>query len=275
MQDNFDPRLHAYRDDLADIRLQEHIEARRFVSGTPGKIITPIANVRGAADVNASVTTQALLGETLQIFESKNGFHWAQLNADSYVGYIAAHEVDHGDAPFTHEITAPLAHVYAKADIKSQPLDLLPLGARVHAIGGSNDEWLSLTRGGFIKNIATQKQNYADLADAAAQLMNAPYIWGGRTAVGIDCSGIVQLAMKMIGQLSPRDSDQQEAMLGTEISRNELRRNDLVFFKGHVGIMWNETDLLHANAKYMKVMIEPLREVESRAAITRCKRLKA
>lgn len=273
MQDSFDQRLHAYRDDLADIRLQEHIEARRFVAGTPGKIIVPVANLRGAPDASANVTTQALLGETLQIFESKNGFHWVQLDADNYVGYVAAHEVDHGDAPFTHEITAPLAHVYSKADIKSQPLDILPLGARIQAVGSNNDEWLSLTRGGFIKTIATKKQNYKDLADAAAHLMNAPYIWGGRSMAGVDCSGLVQLALKMMGILSPRDSDQQESILGTAISQNELHRNDLVFFKGHVGIMWNETDLLHANAYYMKTMIEPLAEVAKRAAITSCKRL--
>ncbi|HRJ13168.1 MAG TPA: peptidase P60, partial [Alphaproteobacteria bacterium] len=181
MDDKLDPRIHAYRDDLADIRLQEHVEARRFVSGTAGKIIAPIANLYGKPDSSVSVTTQALMGETLQIFETKNGFHWVQLDADNYVGYVAVHEVDHGDINATHEITAPLTHVYAKADIKSQPLELLPMGARFHAIGSSGDEFLSLTRGGFIKTISTQAKKYSELAAAAAEFIHAPYLWGEHT----------------------------------------------------------------------------------------------
>lgn len=273
MANKLDPRINAYRDDLADIRLQEHIEARRFVSGSPARIIAPITNVYGKAEPGPLVT-QALFGETLHIFETKNGFHWVQLDADNYVGYVAEQDVDHGAAVATHRINVPLAHVYAKADIKSQPLELLPLGARVQAVGSNSDEWHSLSRGGFIKTSAVRDVAYPDLAVAAMQFLHAPYLWGGRTALGIDCSGLVQVAMNMLGQTCPRDSDQQEAFLGEKISEKKLQRNDLVFFKGHVGIMWNDTDLLHANAHAMATTLEPLADVTQRAAITSCRRLK-
>jgi cell wall-associated NlpC family hydrolase len=274
MGHSLDPRVHAFRDDIADIRLQGHVESRRFVTGSPGFVMGAIVNLHSAPDITSPVVTQALLGEGLTVFDTQNDWHWVQLDADSYVGYTSAHEVDFGTPTRSHTITATLAHVYGKPDIKSPPLEILPQGARLQAIGSASDTWLSLSRGGYVKTILTQPLTGLDYVSAAARLIGAPYLWGGRTALGIDCSGLVQLALQSVGKLCPRDSDQQAAVLGTELPHNaKLQRGDLIFFKGHVGIMWDETRLLHANAHTMNVAIEPLSDVEQREPVTTRRRI--
>jgi len=271
--ETLDPRLHAYRPDLADIALQGSVQAARFVPGSPGKIMTPIANVHAVPDRAAPCTTQALLGESIAIFETRNGWHWVQLAQDNYVGYIAASDADIGENKTTHTITAPLAHVYTRPDIKSQPLEILPMGARIQTVRAADADWLSMMRGGYIKTIATTPLPQMDYMTLAAKFITAPYLWGGRTALGIDCSGLVQLALHTIGHECPRDSDQQAEALGKSLSANaQPQRGDFVFFKGHVGIMWDETNLLHANATTMNVAIEPLEIVRQRAMVTAIKR---
>jgi cell wall-associated NlpC family hydrolase len=250
------------------------MDAKRYVTGTAGAVIAPIVNVYGAP-APGPVTTQALLGERLTIFETQGGWHWVQLDTDGYVGYIRGADADTNKtlAP-THTITATLAHVYAQADIKTQPLEILPMGARVNAVGVQSDPWLTLARGGYIKTAATRPVGNKDVVEVAAQFLGTPYLWGGKTALGIDCSGLIQMAFHTVGMKCPRDSDQQEAELGAVLPPDAtLRRGDLVFFKGHVGVMWDETSLLHANATHMRVMIEPLAEVEKRDSITSRKRI--
>lgn len=270
-----DLRQHAYRADLADIRLQNQVQATRYVTGTPGTIITPISNLRGQPTYDAPVTTQALLGETLMVFETRDGWHWVQLDADGYVGYLPVGDADTAtSAPPTHRITATLAHVYAQASVKSEPLEMLPFGAKIYAVGSLSDEWLTLTRGGYIKSAAVRPLPTMDYVAIAHRFLHAPYLWGGRTAAGMDCSGLVQTALHAAGIPCPRDSDQQEAGLGEPLPANTaLQRGDLIFFKGHVGMMLDGTNLLHANATTMTTAIEALTEVEKRAAVTSRRRM--
>jgi cell wall-associated NlpC family hydrolase len=148
------------------------------------------------------------------------------------------------------------------------------MGSRVNAVGVETDPWLTLARGGFIKTASTRPFETKDPVEIAARFMHAPYLWGGKTALGIDCSGIIQVAFQAVGKKCPRDSNLQEAELGHTLPDGApLQRGDLIFFKGHVGIMLDETNLLHASATWMRVVTEPLVDVEKIAAITSRKRI--
>lgn len=260
-----DKRLFAARVDLADIRLKGQCEAPRFVEGIPAQCAVSVAGVfRNPAD-DAMQLTQMLLGEPLMVFEQSNGWSWVQLDGDGYVGYVRDTALCDAKAVCTHKVSVPLAHLYPKADIKSQPAVAVPMNAEL-GVTGTDGDFLVLASGRHIyaSHASTDKQS--DFVSVAERFLHTPYLWGGKTVLGIDCSGLVQTAMHACGMDAPRDSDMQEHGLGIDISGQTLQRGDLVFWKGHVGIMQDGTTLLHANGHQMMVVSEPLQVAIDRIA---------
>lgn len=268
---NLDPRLHAYRPGLADARLRGLVDAANFSEGQPMQVIEPLVSLHKEPRFDARQVTQSLLGETLRVFDVAEGWAWVQLAQDGYVGYAAANALSvRVEAP-THRVAVPSTFMYAEPDLKTQPAIIVTLNARVTVTGG-DDAFMQLSNGRFMftRHLKPVGESETDFVAVAEMFRHAPYYWGGKSVHGLDCSGLVQLALEACGAPAPRDSDMQES-LGQPLLVNDLdtlRRGDLVFWKGHVGIMMNRETLLHANGHHMMVVAEPLRDAVARIAAT-------
>ena len=260
-----DRRLHAFRPDLADIHLQGRVDARHFVSAKPACIAVPVADVKSAPDAAAGMDTQFLLGDEVGVFERRGGWAWVQGRRDMYVGYVAEDALAPCGPGATHQVAVPRSFAYPEPDMKRPVTRHLSLGGRVAiearaqtrglAYGQTEaGDWVVM---GHLAPIDGQPLT-ADHAAVAEQLLHTPYLWGGTSAFGIDCSGLVQLAFRMAGRDVVRDTDMQAANLGDMIAREDLRRGDLVFWTGHVGIMTDAATLIHANGHTMTVALENL-----------------
>ncbi|WP_102961032.1 NlpC/P60 family protein [Mangrovicella endophytica] len=270
-----DRRIHAVREDLADSRLKGRVEAARFVDGEPMRVVLPAAPLRRRPMPDAPLETEALLGEPALVFEhTAEGWAWVQLEGDGYVGWMPQAALGPSSEEPTHVVSVPRTLLFPGPDIKLPPIDGLPLGARVTATGEAQDRnatyrliagQAGLSGAVVAQHLAPLKSFEPDFVAVAERFLGVPYLWGGKTMLGIDCSGLVQMALTMSGQSAPRDTDMQEQMLGTPLADDAaLARGDLVFWKGHVGIMRDAETLLHANAFHMMTAVEPLAETVAR-----------
>ena len=272
-----DKRLHAFRDDLADESLRGSVDAQHFVNGVLMKCAVPIAGIHRSASPEAMQLTQVLWGESAKVFERKNGWAWVQLQRDGYVGYVKETALTTSTTPASRLLPVRSSHLYPVADLKSQPAIAIAMGSELTVAGVAGD-FFTLTSGHFIYAAHLNQSPPVDFVSVAEQFLHTPYLWGGKTVWGLDCSGLVQVALQAVGKPCLRDSDMQEQSLGIAIGQDDLRRGDLVFWKGHVGIMQDATTLLHANGHHMMVVSEPLKVAVERiaakgSAITSVKRL--
>lgn len=278
-----DRRLHAYRPDLAASHLRGQVEALAFAEPQPMQVVAPSAPLRREPRPDAPLDTEALMGEAVDVYERHEGWAWVQLKADGYVGYCPDDAL-RADIPApTHRVTTLRSFVYPGPSIKLPPLAVLSLGAAVNVVGETG-EFHRLADGGhvFAQHLAPIDRHEPDFVAVAERFLHVPYLWGGKTSLGLDCSGLTQLALAAAGIASPRDSDLL-ASIGTGVAIDDdltgLRRGDLVFWNGHVGILTDPQTLLHATAYMMTVFSEPLREardrilVKSFGAITAIRRL--
>jgi cell wall-associated NlpC family hydrolase len=265
----FDPRLTPARADLAAKELEGKITAARFVEGRAFEVIEPQTAVRATPAPDAPLLTEALKGERVTIYDmNAEGWAWGQLAADGYVGWLSANALAPAGPPATHKVTALRTFAFPGPSIKLPPLEALPLGARV-AIARVEDR-LAVTRSGAYvpaPHLAPLDFVEPDFVAVAERFLGVPYLWGGKTALGLDCSGLVQVALTAAGRICPRDSDMQEQALGAPVpdtGEGALQRGDLVFWKGHIAIVRDGATLIHANAFHMAVAIELLAEAIAR-----------
>lgn len=259
-----DPRLHAYRPDLADVALAGQVVASHYAEPILERCVAPAVPMRARPDVDAPAVSELLFGESFAVIERRADWVWGYGCHDRYVGYVPASAV--GEAPAaTHRIATPQGLIFALPDIKSTPRATLPLGAEI-AVKAREGKFHALAGGGFVheRHVADLAPGYRDPIALARLFLGTPYLWGGRTRAGIDCSGLIQTVFAACGHRAPRDSDQQREQFGTAIEPAHPRAGDIVFFPGHVGLMATDTALLHANAFWMSTVEEPLADVVAR-----------
>ena len=250
--------------------------------GEKARITSGSAPLRKAPRPDAPLLTEALFGEPVTVFEGEEGWVHAQLGTDSYVGWLPEWAFDRPLEP-THRVAALRTFLFPGPDIKLPPHDTLSMGARVSVVR-EEGAFALVAPFGYVpaRHLAPLAAAEPDFVAVAERFVGTPYLWGGRTSLGLDCSGLVQVALDAAGVRAPRDSDQQEAALGTDIpfaGADALGRGDLVFWKGHVAIARGDGTLVHANAHHMMVAVENAAEAIARIAasgseITRLKRLK-
>jgi hypothetical protein len=266
----FDPRVTPVRADLAAEYLKGLVAAGRFVDKTVHEVVNAQAPLRRDPRPDAALDTEALKGERVDVYdENDEGWSWCQLQTDRYVGWLPTESLALPGPPATHKVVALRTLVFPGPSIKLPPLEMLSLGCRL-AIVRSHGQLAITATNGYVPacHLSPIDLREGDFVSVAERFLGTPYLWGGKTSLGLDCSGLVQVALTAAGVVCPRDSDMQEAAVGNAISPesdfSNLRRGDLVFWKGHVAIVRDPVTLLHANAFHMAVAIEPISEALAR-----------
>jgi hypothetical protein len=266
-----DPRLTPARPDLAAKYLEGKVKATRFAIGETFEISDAIAPLREEPSSDAWLLTQALKGERATIYDRNGeGWAWGQLNRDGYVGWLPDSSLAKPGAALTHKITAIRTFAFPGASIKLPPLATLVMDSFLTVT--REDGAFAVTREGWYlprQHLGSLDRFESDFVEVAERFIGTPYLWGGKSSLGIDCSGLVQIALNAAGTGCPRDSDMQQDGLGRTLDTNEsqkLQRGDLIFWKGHVAIVRDADTIVHANAHHMATAIE-----NTRSAIARIK----
>lgn len=263
-----DPRLTPARPDLAAAHLRGKVQAARFVEGTLYAVQASHAPLREAPSHDAPLMTEALKGDLVQVYDDNGeGWSWGQLRSDGYVGWLPSSALAKPGAAPTHCVVALRTFAFPSPSYKVPPAEVLSLGCSV-AVTRFEGKFAVTANNQFlpVQHLAPIGTLESDVVAVAERFLGTPYLWGGKTSLGIDCSGLVQVALTAGGVECPRDSDMQEGALGKPVELSALRRGDLLFWKGHVAIARDAATIVHANAYHMAVAIEPVHEAIRRTA---------
>ncbi|ODT89297.1 NlpC/P60 family protein [Phenylobacterium sp. SCN 70-31] len=259
-----DPRITPWRDGVAARSLEGILEAEVYLDPKAMGCAVAAAAIRAAPGHGAEQMDQLLFGERFEVIEEEGDWLFGQAARDGYVGFVEAAALAPAGPLPTHRVSALRTYAFAEASIKSRAMGPYSLNSLVcvEAVEGklakvSGAGWMAADH---LSPIGAFEEDWAAVAE---RFVGAPYLWGGRESLGLDCSGLVQQALFASGRACPRDTDMQAA-LGAEIGAGDFGRGDLVFWKGHVALGVGDGRIVHANGHHMATVIEPLAEAVAR-----------
>jgi hypothetical protein len=264
-----DRRVNAYRDDLAAESLRGRVEAPRFAMGEQMRVAVPSCPLLEAPDPESRLGSELLFGESLRCYDRHGAWAWVQNDADGYVGYLPAEVLqERTDAP-THWVQALRTPLFSGPDLKRPILGYLSMGALVTPLETAGD-FLRIAEGAWIyaAHLGPRESTLPDWTATALRFVGTPYVWGGRTSLGLDCSALIQIALWLAGRDCPRDSDLQADCdsLGERLEPDvPLRRGDIVFWRGHVAIALDSDSVVNATAAGLTTRVEPRAAIDARA----------
>ena len=280
-----DTRTLPAREDLAAERLRDQVKAARYVPGAPRSVIRDGAPLRFSPDISAGLESQLIYGEVFQVYEDRDGWCWGQNMTDQYVGYVPSVDLATDVPTPDHQVAARHSHLYTEPDMKRPTAGSISMSSRVKVVDVSG-RFCRIASGHWIhaRHLVSLDYTTRDLIGTALKFLGVPYLWGGRTAMGLDCSALVQMALAMAGMAAPRDSDLQQNKLGTLVPMDDdqdfsrIEEGDLVYFPGHVGLFVDDWRFLHANAFDMQVSLHGFsdvldRAIEDNAGVTAIRRI--
>lgn len=256
-----DPREHPFRADLAASYLEGKVDAARFADGEMVKVSAGVLPLHRKPDAGSGRDSELLFGERFMVYDRDGEWVWGQGQTDGYVGYALEAALSPDDGAPTHEIRVPRTHAFEKPDLKTRPVALLHMTSRIR-VDDEADGYCHVDAGGWVprRHLAAIGETEADIVETARSFMHTPYLWGGRSSLGMDCSALVQFALLRAGRSAPRDSDQQERSIGAVVDGgvDAALPGDLLYLKGHVVMVAGANSVIHANAHHMAVAEEPL-----------------
>jgi cell wall-associated NlpC family hydrolase len=258
------------RADLAAAHLKGQVDAGRFVEPVDMQVNAGVTALRRDPTDDGAMDTQLLFGEVFAVLEERDGWAWGFSRHDGYVGWVDMAALSSPVTEPTHRISALRSYLFSEPDLKSAPHCLLSMNAKI-TCGAKQGRFVSASGRGWVFEGHLVAMNHAasDFVSVAERFSGAPYQWGGKESLGLDCSGLVQTALEAAGICVLRDTDMQETEFSQRfavISPDETRqRGDIVFWAGHVGIMVDAIHIIHANAHFMETIIEPIAETTRRA----------
>jgi cell wall-associated NlpC family hydrolase len=259
-----DPRITPWRDGIAARSLEGVLEAEVYLDPKAMGCMAPATGIRSTPDARSEQMDQLLFGERFEVLEEEGAWLFGQAARDGYVGFVEAAALQPAGPMPTHRVVAVRTYAFAEASIKSRAIGPFSINSLV-AVEAVEGRLAKVTGAGWMTaaHLSPIGEFEEDWAAVAERFVGAPYLWGGRESLGLDCSGLVQQALFACGRACPRDTDQQQA-LGAPIEAADFGRGDLVFWKGHVAMGVGDGRIVHANGHHMATVIEPLDEAIAR-----------